>query len=267
MAKQSRKTKSTAKKDPIDRGREGGPVIDDTTAIQGTGQEGSGNLATRGREHDSAAREQAGETVSQTVSKASENIKKSWEQSTEFAAERTRKAEETIGRVTEQSLAGVEKSARATMAATREAMQSMEKTAEELTEKLRDFTRRHEAATVSGTLAEERQMYLGHAAYLLYALGPVTLVSSLFGLLLCYMRLNDEAISGTVLRSHFRWLINSFWLLAGALAVAAILAWILGSIIGGLIALVAFVWFSYRLVKGWLSLYDGKEIAEPNAFW
>jgi uncharacterized membrane protein len=34
-----------------------------------------------------------------------------------------------------------------------------------------------------------------------------------------------------------------------------------------LIALVAFVWFSYRLVKGWLSLYDGKEIAEPNAFW
>jgi hypothetical protein len=206
MVKQSRKAKSTEKKEPIDRGREGGPVIDDTTATQGSGQEGTGNLADKAQEHGSAAREKAGEIASQAVSKASENIKKSWEQSSEFAAEKMRKAEETIGSVTEQSLAGVERSARATIAATREAMQSMEKTAEEFTEKLKDFTRRHEAATVSGTLAEERQMHLGHAAYLLYAFGPVTLVSGLFGLFLCYMRLNDEAISRTVLPSHFRWL-------------------------------------------------------------
>jgi len=267
MAKQPRKPRSTERKTRTDRGREGGPVIDDTTSTRGSGQEGPGSPADTAREHGSTVRDRAGEVASQTFSKASENVRKTWEQSSEYAAEGRRRAEETIGSVTEQSLAGVERSARATMAATRDAMQSMEKTAEELTDRLRDFTRRHEAATVSGTLAEERQMYLGHAAYLLYALAPLTLVSGLFGLFLCYMRLNDEAISGTVLRSHFRWLINSFWLVAGTLVVAAILAWILGSVIGGLIALVALVWFSYRLVKGWLSLYDGKEIVKPNALW
>ncbi|MGB2931866.1 MAG: hypothetical protein WBB88_05860, partial [Methyloceanibacter sp.] len=75
------------------------------------------------------------------------------------------------------------------------------------------------------------------------------------------------AIGGTVLRSHFRWLIRTFWLAAGSVLIAAILAWVFGSFVGGVVLLVALVWFSYRLIKGWLSLYDGMMIAQPNALW
>lgn len=244
-----------------------GPDGDDTAPAQGSVEERVSKLTDTAQELVATAREKASEVAGETLDTAREGIKKAWEQTAEFAEVQKKKAQETLDSVTEQSLVSVEKSAKATMVAARDAMQSMEKTAEEITEKLKDFTKRHESETVSGTLAEERQMRLGYAAYLLFALGPVTLVSALFGLMLCYLRLGDDAISGTVLRSHFRWLILTFWLAAGALLLAVIAAWALGRFAGGLVLLVALTWFSYRVVKGWLSLYDGKEIAKPDALW
>jgi uncharacterized membrane protein len=110
-------------------------------------------------------------------------------------------------------------------------------------------------------------MRLGHLAYLLFALAPVTFVSGLFGLILCYLRAGHEEVGGTVQRSHFRWLILTFWIGIGTLLLAAIAAWVFSRFVGGLVLLVAAIWFSYRLVKGWLSLYDGKKIAEPNSLW
>ncbi|MGB6388532.1 MAG: hypothetical protein WBE08_08285 [Methyloceanibacter sp.] len=235
----------------------------DTAPAQGSAEDRVSSLADTAHELVTTAREKAGETLDTTR----EGIQKAWEQTAEFAEEQRKKAQETLGSVTEQSLAGVDKSTQATIVAAREAMQSMEKTAEDLTERLRDFTKRHESETFSGTLAEERHMRLGYAAYLLFALAPITLVSGLYGLLLCHRRLRDDAIGGTVLRSHFRWLIRTFWLAAGSVLIAAILAWVFGSFVGGVVLLVGLVWFSYRLIKGWLSLYDGMMIAQPNALW
>jgi len=259
MGKKSDKTK------PQDH--KAGPDGGDTAAAQDSAQERVSKLADTAQELVATAREKASEVAGETLDTAREGVKKTWEQTAEFAEGQKKKAQETLGTVTEQSLASVEKSAKATLVAAQDAMQSMEKTVEELTENLKDFTKRHESETVSGTLAEERQMRLGYAAYLLYALGPITLVSGLFGLMLCYLRVGDNAISGTVLRSHFRWLILTFWLAAGALPLAVIVAWAFGRFAGGLVLLVALIWFSYRVVKGWLSLYDGKEIARPGALW
>lgn len=225
---------------------------------------GEGNAEEKGNklaDTVTAAREKASAVAGETLETTREGIKKAWEQTAEFAEEHGKKAQETLANV------DIEKSTKAAVAAVGEAMQSMEKTAEGLTERLKDFTKRHESETVSGTLAEERQMHLGHVAYLLFALAPVTFVSGLFGVVLCYLRGGDEAISGTVLRSHFRWLILTFWIGIGLLLLAAIAAWAFGRFAGGLALLVAAVWFSYRLVKGWLSLYDGKTIAKPNALW
>lgn len=207
------------------------------------------------------SRKKAAAVSSQPPDTTRESLKKAWDHTTEFAGEQKKKAQETFANV------DMEKSAKAAMVAAREAMQTMEKTAEDVSEKLKDFTKRHESETVLGTLAEERHMRVGHLAYLLYALAPVTFISGLFGLILCYLRLGEEAIGETVLRSHFRWLVLTFWIAIGTLIVAAFAAWVFGNIVGGLVLLVAAVWFSYRLVKGWLSLYDGKEITSPNALW
>lgn len=251
--------------DKSDKGKprdpKNGPNGDDPAAAQGSTQETVTKLAETAQELVAAARDKASAVAAETLDTTREGLKKAWEQTAEFAGEQTKKAQETLGNV------DVEKSAKATMVAAREAVQSMEKTAEQFTEKLKDFTKRHESETVSGTLAEERQMRLGYAAYLLYALAPITLVSGLFGVILCYVRLGDEAIVGTVLRSHFRWLILTFWIAAGGLVLAALSAWAFGRFVGGLVLLAALVWFAFRTVKGWLSLYDGKKIASPTALW
>jgi uncharacterized membrane protein len=267
MGDQSDKIKPTGKDETKPPNQEAGPGTGETAAAQDSSEEGVSKLADKAQELVAAAREKASEVAGETLDTTRESLKKAWDQTAEFAEEQKKKAQETIESVTEQSLVSVEKSAKATIVAARDAMQSMEKTAEELTEKLKDFTKRQESETVSGILAEERQMRLGHVAYLLYALGPVTLVSGLFGLMLCYLRLGESGISGTVLRSHFRWLIRTFWLAAGGLLLALIVGWAFGRFAGGLVLLVALIWFSYRLIKGWLSLYDGKEIARPSALW
>ena len=260
MVRKSDKTKPQNPK----AGSEGNPKTGpggDEVAAQGSAQETVSKLAETAQGLVATARDKASAVAGETLDTTREGLKKAWEQTAEFAGEQTKKAQEALGNV------DVDKSAKATMAAGREAVQSMEKTAGELTEKLKDFTKRHESDTVSGSLAEERQMRLGYAAYLLYGLAPVTLVSGLFGVILCYVRLGDEAIVGTVLRSHFRWLILTFWIATGGLVLAALSAWAAGRFVGSLVLLVTLVWFAFRVVKGWLSLYDGKKIATPNALW
>ena len=260
MVRKSNKTKPQNPKAGSGGDPKSGPE-GDQAAAQGAAQETVSKLAGTAQELVATARDKASAVAGETLDTTREGLKKAWEQTAEFAGEQTKKAQEALSNV------DVEKSAKATMATARGAVQSMEKTAEDLTEKLKDFTKRHESETVSGSLAEEREMRLGYAAYLLYGLAPVTLVSGLFGVILCYLRLGDEAVVGTVLRSHFRWLILTFWIAAGGVVLAALSTWAAGRFVGGLVLLVVLIWFAFRVVKGWLSLYDGKKIATPNALW
>ena len=250
MAKKTSETKS--------KKSESGPSED---GAAGPADAAAEDKASKLAETVAAAREKAGAVAGDTLDSTREGLKKAWEQTADFAGEQTKKAQESLANV------DLEKSTKATLAAAREAMQTVEKTAEDLTEKLKDFTKRHESEVVSGKLAEEKQMRLGHLAYLLFALAPVTFVSGLFGLILCYLRVGHEEVGGTVLRSHLRWLILTFWIGIGTLLVALLAAWAFCRFVGGLVLLAAAIWFSYRLVKGWLSLYDGKKIASPNALW
>ena len=62
-------------------------------------------------------------------------------------------------------------------------------------------------------------------------------------------------VKGSVLESHFRWQIRTFWWGLLWFAVAALFNWtIIGAIVGVPIFVVATVWWFYRIVKGWLTL-------------
>lgn len=106
--------------------------------------------------------------------------------------------------------------------------------------------------------AEKDLTALSNITTLIYALqgigflGGITFIAAL---VVNYVKLDD--VKGTWLASHFRWQIRTFWygLLWTAIGVITYLI-----VIGYVILLVNAVWVIYRIVKGWLCLYDKKQM-------
>jgi uncharacterized membrane protein len=103
---------------------------------------------------------------------------------------------------------------------------------------------------------------LTHVLYALYAVHWITGgVSGLVAIIIDYLKRPDAA--GTPYAGHFQWQIRTFWFgLAGYL-------------IGGVLTIVAIgfpilaavsIWMLYRIVKGWLFLYEDKPL-EPRAWF
>lgn len=94
--------------------------------------------------------------------------------------------------------------------------------------------------------------------YALYAASLVVAVTCLVAIVLNYVKKSD--VAGTFLESHFRWQIRTFWF--------SLLWAILGSMttfigIGWLVLGAGFVWFVYRIAKGWLRLTENKPMYTP----
>ena len=92
--------------------------------------------------------------------------------------------------------------------------------------------------------------------YALYALSLFIGVTAIVAIVLNYIK--REEAQGTWLESHFTWQIRTFWWGVVWMVLGA-LTWII--LIGWVILGVAFVWFIYRIAKGWLNLNDGKPMA------
>jgi uncharacterized membrane protein len=83
--------------------------------------------------------------------------------------------------------------------------------------------------------------------YVLYALGLVTGVLTIAGIILAYLK--RGAAAGTVYESHFRYAISTFWL--------SVIAWIVGGIltlvfVGWIVLALWTVWYVFRIIKGGL---------------
>jgi uncharacterized membrane protein len=89
--------------------------------------------------------------------------------------------------------------------------------------------------------------------YALYALSMFAGISAIVAIVLNYIKIDDAR--GTWLESHFSWQIRTFWWSVVWAVVGGLTVFILvGFVVWG----VAFVWFVYRIAKGWLNLNDGK---------
>ena len=110
-----------------------------------------------------------------------------------------------------------------------------------------------------------------HVIYALHALSVIiglstfhTIVGSFVGglpsivaVIMNYAR--RSATRGTYLESHFRWQIRTFWY---ALLWAVVCGLAMLTIIGIPVALLGLaalgIWIAYRVIRGWLSLKDGR---------
>ena len=110
-----------------------------------------------------------------------------------------------------------------------------------------------ETPVVVDTKAKENTTFT-HAIYGLYAasllLGGVT---AIVAIVLNYIKKED--VAGTILESHFRWQIRTFWwsLLWGFLGAITFII-----VIGMFILAADVIWFIYRIAKGWLNLTEDK---------
>jgi len=103
---------------------------------------------------------------------------------------------------------------------------------------------------------------LTHIAYGLFALGALSAglfgVAVLAAVVLAYLKRPDAA--GTVYYVHLDWLLATFWWALLWLAISIVATWLFIGWIG--VAATA-VWVVYRLIKGWLALYEGQAPAIP----
>ena len=89
--------------------------------------------------------------------------------------------------------------------------------------------------------------------YGLYAASLVVGVTMFVAIVLNYIKRDD--VVNTLYESHFRWQIRTFWFSILWCVVGLLtFAFIIGFVIWG----AAYIWFIYRVAKGWVRLNDGK---------
>ncbi len=103
---------------------------------------------------------------------------------------------------------------------------------------------------------------LTHVLYALYAVYWLTGgVSVLVAIIINYIKRDD--VAGTPYEIHFTWQIRTFWLgLAGHLIGIALFLLLIGIPILWAVA----IWTLYRIIKGWLYLYDNKPLVNPRGW-
>lgn len=98
-----------------------------------------------------------------------------------------------------------------------------------------------------------RLLYLGHGITFLFSLGLLNLIP----LIINYIKRPDT--QGTIVYSHHTWMTRSFWIYIALVVVSFVLfvtiilipvAWLLG--------IAAWLWYAYRLIKGFIDLNAGR---------
>ena len=104
-----------------------------------------------------------------------------------------------------------------------------------------------------------------HILYLLHGLAPFTMwLLAIVAVIVGFAKRDD--VQGTILASHVSWLSRTFWwgllwiAICGVITFVLILT-IIGAIIAWLPYTILFLWYLYRVIKGWLKLNDGQAVA------
>jgi uncharacterized membrane protein len=101
------------------------------------------------------------------------------------------------------------------------------------------------------------------AVYVLYLLSSITAVTSLIGVIMAHLKVNEAS---AVWRTHFAFQIRTFWwgLLAGFIGVVMCLTVILIPV-GILLFVLLGIWFIARSVVGLVKTVNGEPIPAPHS--
>ncbi len=102
-------------------------------------------------------------------------------------------------------------------------------------------------------VADKKLKDLAQLVYILQALSLLVGLTSVAAVIVNYLKRDD--VRGTYLESHFNWQIKTFWWMLAGLVIGSLLTVVL---IGFLVLLVVWIWYIYRIVKGWLALNDSR---------
>lgn len=91
--------------------------------------------------------------------------------------------------------------------------------------------------------------------YGLYAFSFLFMITAVVGVIILHIK--RDAYYGSWLDSHFSWLIRTFWWGLFWLAISLPLMLV---IFGHFLWLLVSVWLIYRVVKGWIYLYDRRPV-------
>ena len=89
--------------------------------------------------------------------------------------------------------------------------------------------------------------------YIPQALGFIVGITFIAAVIVNYVK-RDE-LTSELQRSHFRWQIRTFWYSVLWTVIGAVTSMV---VVGYFILLFAVAWTLYRVIRGWLCLYDGK---------
>ena len=136
----------------------------------------------------------------------------------------------------------------------------------------------------TAAVPSSREFTLVGVAYGAFGLGLLLFWPSVIGLVLAYVKKSD--VAGSMLESHYRWLIRTFWwsVLWWAVIITAML-WVIvpnalvigeaartgnylsipwsligAAIAGGLALSIVWFWTVYRLIRGVIRLSDGRAL-------
>jgi len=96
--------------------------------------------------------------------------------------------------------------------------------------------------------------------YVLYGVGYFTGISALVGVVIAYVKISD---ADPVLRTHYQFLIRTFWIGLAYLVIGFLLSVVL---IGIPILVWWFMWSLVRIVKGTLLIIEHRPIADPSSW-
>jgi len=104
-----------------------------------------------------------------------------------------------------------------------------------------------------------------HILYLLHGLAPFTMWLLAIAAIIIGMVKKDD-VQGTILASHVSWLSRTFWwgllwILICAVLTFLLIVTIIGAILYWVPFTALFIWYLYRVIKGWLRLNDGLAVA------
>jgi uncharacterized membrane protein len=97
---------------------------------------------------------------------------------------------------------------------------------------------------------------LTHILYGLYAVHWFTGgISIVVAVIIAYLKRGDAA--GTPSEAHIEWLIRTFWMGLLGYIIGGVLVFV---VIGFAVLTLVSIWMLYRIVKGWLYLYENKPL-------